>query len=115
MSYSAVAESYSRAKRVPYVDVHALARGISFSEGWSRFDQVYSDIADCTNTDGCFRTRDLLEKGALPSIAALAPKTRRDIVQVVLRDMLTLPAEADGLERVFSGCYRWRFASLEAT
>lgn len=115
MSYNAVAESYSRAKRVPYVDVHALARGISFPEGWSRFDQVYSDIADCTPTEGCFRTRELLEDGVLPSIAGIAPKTRRDIVQVVLRDMRTLPAEADGLERVFTGCYRWRFASRAAT
>ena len=94
MSYNAMAESYSAAAR-------------SGSPGSSKFDLVYSDIADATLTDAPFVKSRLV--GELPSIAGYAPKTQNEILQVVVRDMLALGPEADGLERVQGGVYRWRF------
>lgn len=112
MPYNAQAESFSRAASTPwhYTDIGARAHhaGISFPKGWSKFNAVYSDIADFTPTDGPFRTRDLMV-ATLPSIANFAPKTRHEILLVVLRDMLALPADCDGLVRKRVGVYQWRF------
>jgi hypothetical protein len=99
MSYNAQAESYS-------VAVGTLVFGAR--DGWTRFLQVYSEIADATPVDTCFQASAFV--GQLPAIAQHAPRTQREIIAVVIRDMLTLGAEADGLVRVKGGWYQWRFA-----
>lgn len=91
MAYSPFAESFSSA--------------VETKE--SRFHLVYSDIADATPTDRPFRRRSLR---SLPTLAGFARRTRSEILGVVLRDMLLLPASADGLRRVGHGRYQWRFA-----
>lgn len=115
MAYNQLAESFSRAAKVLFADTQAgvaqTKRGFSFPDGWSKFDELYSEIADATPTDGTFRTSSLLDDpSVLPLISGYSLSCRRDIVQVVLRDMRSLPADCDGLERVGGGLYRWRFA-----
>lgn len=99
--YNAQAESYSNGARSPFVG----GTGFSYPKGWSRFNQLYSEIADATPTDEPFVVSRLL--GQLPSIAHLAPKTQSEILRVVVRDMVRLTAPSDGLVRVKGGCYRW--------
>lgn len=110
MAYNAGAEQYSKAAAVPW---YKGILGISYPDGWSHFDQIYSEIADATDLRRSFKTSDLV--GQLPSIMHLAPKSQGDIIRVVVRDMLTLGPEADGLQRV-GGMhrYQWRFAALES-
>lgn len=103
MSYNAQAESYSYA---------AGTRVFGPSDGWTTFLQVYSEIADATPVETCFQASALV--GQLPSIARMAPRTQREIIAVVIRDMVALGPEADGLDRVKGGWYQWRFADREA-
>lgn len=104
MSYNAQAESYSLAAETPWP-----TPGFDHPAGWSSFNQVYSDIADATPiNDVGFRVSELI--GNLPSIAHLSPRTQGEIIRVVVRDMLSLPMQADGLRRA-PGCrFVWRFA-----
>ena len=113
MGYNAQAESFSSSKSVRYIPTpDETARRISFPDGWSKFDQVYSDIADATPTSGLFRASLLVNN--LPSIADFAPKTQSEILRVVIRDMCALPDSADGLVRDRAGVYRWRFGARAA-
>lgn len=101
MSYNQMAESFSRAAAVPHVDPR-----FDWPAGWSKFDQVYSEIADATPTDEPFRLSTLIDE--LPLLAALAPKTQHEILAVVRRDMCSLK-KGDGLVRVRGGVYQWVF------
>lgn len=105
MSYNAQAESFGRsaARECP------PKVGFDVPQGWSWFDQVYSDIADATPVDAPFRRMGLV--GQLPSIAHLAPRTQTEILAVVVRDMLALPPACDRLVRVRAGLYQWRLSS----
>lgn len=105
MAYTPAAESYSRAANVPF-----YIEGHDAPEGWRRFDQIYSEIADATPTRGQWRFQTLI--GACPSIAHLAPSTQRDILLVVLRDMITLPEDCDRVARISQGVYRWVFTTV---
>ena len=99
--YNPMAESFSAAKAVPTWN--------SPSKGWSRFDQLFCEVADATPCEGVFRAASLVDE--LPSIARLAPRTQAEIIRVVIRDMAALEAPADGLVRVKAGVYRRRFAA----
>lgn len=99
MSYNQQAESFSRAAAVPHLDPR-----FDWPAGWSKFDQVYSEIADATPLDRPFRVRELV--GALPLLSALAPKTQHEILSVVRRDMCAI-TDGDGLRRVKGGVYAW--------
>ena len=101
MPYASTFEKYSKAAATP-----------CFTGGQQTlFDQVYSDIADATVTSSIepFKVSDLV--GRLPSISHLGTWTQADIIRVVVRDMLLLPPEADGLVRLGSSWrLKWRFA-----
>ena len=100
--YNSQAESFGAGK------VKAFApEPYATPNGWCRFDNVYSDIADATPTEGAWRGAELV--GQLPTIAALAPKTQVEIVAVVLRDMQRLPDGADRIRRVRAGWFEWEF------
>lgn len=99
MSYNQHAESFSRAAATPYP-----IPGFDVPRGWSSFDQVYSDIADHAAVGVEFSASHLV--GHLPTIARFAPKTQREIIAVVVRDMCAL-TDGDGLVRVRGGVYQW--------
>ena len=103
MSYNKQAESFAARAAKP---VLSPKPGITYPKGWSRFHEVYSDIADATPTDQPFRTSELI--GDLPSIAAFAERTRREILAVVVRDMQAMPKGSHGIVKVRGGVYQWR-------
>lgn len=100
MAYNTQAESYG--VKTPRVIRESGGRR------WTRFDKVYSDIADATPVEGEWQAAALV--GQLPCIEHFAPRTQREIIAVVLRDMQTLPAEADRVRRVKAGWYTWVIA-----
>lgn len=86
MAYNQFAESYGVGKtpsQQPWP--------FTTPEGWCRFDDVYSNIADATPIGREFRRRDILN---LPVLAKYARKTKTEVLSVVLRDMCNLSAEA---------------------
>lgn len=99
--YCQLAETYSKKSAIPFVP----KRG-DVPSGWSKFDQVYSDISDVTDPDAPFKRVDLV--GQLPTIAHHSPKVQADIIAVVLRDMVALPADCDRLIKPTARCYRWQ-------
>ena len=98
MAYNQMAEMFSEKAAVPWWEG---------SPTWTRFLQVYSDIADATPVDDAFQLTSLA--GKLPSLQGYKRRTQLEILRVVVRDMLALPADADGLERCKNGWFRWRF------
>ncbi len=84
----------------------STAEKYSHDKGKELFDKVYSDITDCTSTEEYFKVKDLLNN--LPSIDFYSIKTQKDIIYVVLRDMLKLPEKDDGLIKKGTS-YEWRF------
>lgn len=101
MSYTQTAERYASGA-TPMTP----KPGYALPTGWCLFDQVYSEIADATPLEGIWKTSGLI--GKCPSIAHFAETTQGDILRVVLRDMATLPPEADGVRR-HAGGLSWRF------
>lgn len=98
MSYNSHAEQFSRAARARFFSTPLVdARKVSYPAGWSRFDQVYSEIADATPTDRAWSRAVLI--GACPSIAHYSERTQSEILGVVLRDMRALPADCDRLQK----------------
>ena len=109
MSYTSAAEAYSCAAARPHP-----VPGYDTPNGWSSFNQIYSEIADATPVGPTgFRTSELIDQ--CPSIAHLAVRTQGEILRVVIRDMLALPVDCDGLIRS-PGCrFVWRFADREVS
>lgn len=104
MPYASTIEKYSKAAATPcFIGVGAYA---------TLFEQVYSDIARATVNSSIepFKIADLV--GRLPTISHLGTSTQADIIRVVVRDMLLLPSDVDGLVRL-GGSWRlkWRFAA----
>jgi hypothetical protein len=99
MAYTQSAERYARGA------TPATAKpGCTLPEGWCLFDDVYSEIADATPIEGVWRLTGLV--GRIPAIAHYAPRFQADILRVVIRDMRTLPPEADRVRR-HAGGYVW--------
>jgi hypothetical protein len=100
--YCQLAETYSKKSAIPFVPLRGHV-----PSGWSKFDQVYSDISDVTDPDAAFKRADLV--GQLPTIAHYSQKVQAEIIAVVLRDMVALPADCDRLVKPTARCYRWQF------
>lgn len=113
MSYNQLAEQFSRVAKVPFRSTPLVnALKFDYPAGWTRFDQVYSEITDATPTEGFWHgAADLV--GQCPSIAHYSARTQREILQVVLRDMRSLPQHCDRIEKV-GAQFRWVFADRKA-
>lgn len=74
--------------------------------------KIFCDLADATPTDKDFRVGDVV--GKLPCLAHYAPSTQGDIVRAFVRRMAGEDWPGDGLTRVYTGVYRWRFHDWSA-